>query len=227
MNRGSPGTRRAVLFDLDGTLVDSAPDIAAAADRALAECGLPPRGVERIRHYVGGGAERLIHRALTDSLDGVAERALFEAAHAAFFRHYAACLTASTLPYPGVVDTLTALRARGYALGVVTNKPARFAEPLLAALGLADYFEVTVSGDTLPVKKPDPAPLLHALAALDARIEGSAIVGDSMADLGAGRAAGLKVVCVSYGYSPTTRLADHAPDALVDRMPDILPLFEA
>lgn len=226
MTAGTTASRRAVLFDLDGTLVDSAPDIAAAADLALVECGLPPRGVARIRHYVGGGAERLIHRAITDSLDGVAERGLFEAAHAAFFRHYAAGLTTNTRPYPGVAETLAALRARGFALGVVTNKPARFTGPLLEALDLARHFEVTVAGDTLPVKKPDPAPVLHALGALGAAVAGSTLVGDSMADLGAGRAAGLRVICVSYGYSPTTRLADHAPDALVDRMPDILPLLE-
>jgi len=219
--------RRAVLFDLDGTLVDSAPDIAAAANRALAECGLPPRDLGRIRGYVGGGAERLIHRCLTDSLDGLAEPALFEAAHAAFFRHYAAGLTASTLPYPGVVETLETLRARGYALGCVTNKPGRFTAPLLAALDLARWFDVTVAGDSLPVKKPDPAPLLHALAVLGAHASASTMVGDSMADLKAARAAGTRVLCVTYGYSPNARLADHAPDGLVDRMIDILPLLEA
>lgn len=219
--------RRAVLFDLDGTLVDSAPDIAAAANRALAECGLPPRDLGRIRGYVGGGAERLIHRCLTDSLDGQAEPALFEAAHAAFFRHYAAGLTASTLPYSGVVETLETLRARGYALGCVTNKPGRFTAPLLAALDLARWFDVTVAGDSLPVKKPDPAPLLHALAVLGASAGTSTMVGDSMADLKAARAAGIRVLCVTYGYSPNARLADHAPDGLVDRMIDILPLLEA
>lgn len=221
-----PGMRRAVLFDLDGTLVDSAPDIAAAANRALAECGVPARGLGRIRGYVGGGAERLIHRCLTDSLDGIAEPALFEVAHAAFFRHYAAGLTTSTVPYPGVVETLEALRGRGYALGCVTNKPARFTAPLLAALDLARYFDVTVAGDTLPVKKPDPAPLLHALAALGASTVASTMVGDSMADLKAARAAGTRVLCVTYGYSPNARLADHAPDGLVDRMLDILPLLD-
>jgi len=219
--------RRAVLFDLDGTLVDSAPDIAAAADRVLVDCGLPARGVERIRSYIGGGADRLIHRCLTDRLDGVADGALFDTALAAFFRHYAAGLTVSTLPYPGVIDTLAALRARGYALGCVTNKPGRFTAPLLAALALAPYFEVVVAGDTLAVKKPDPAPLLHAAALLGADAATTTMVGDSMADLKAARAAGMRVLCVSYGYSPTARLADHAPDALVDRMPALLPLLPA
>lgn len=219
--------RRAVLFDLDGTLVDSAPDIAAAADRALVECGLPGRGIERIRGYIGGGADRLIHRCLTDRMDGVAERALFDAALAAFFRHYAENLVRHTRPYPGVVETLEALRARGYVLGCVTNKPGRFTTPLLAALALAPYFDVTVAGDTLAVKKPDPAPLLHAVAALGTTTATTTMIGDSMADLGAGRAAGMRVLCVSYGYSPTVRLAEHAPDALVDRMLDILPHLPA
>lgn len=219
--------RRAVLFDLDGTLVDSAPDIAAAADRALVDCGVEARGVERIRGYIGGGAEKLIHRCLTERMDGRAEPALFEAAYDAFFRHYAAELTTHTRPYPGVVDTLEALRARGYALGCVTNKPGRFTGPLLEALALAPYFEVTVAGDTLAVKKPDPAPLLHALSALGVATPHATMVGDSLADLNAARAAGMRVLCVSYGYSPNARLADHAPDALVDRMADILPLLAA
>lgn len=219
--------RRAVLFDLDGTLVDSAPDIAAAADRALVDCGVEARGVERIRGYIGGGAEKLIHRCLTERMEGRAEPALFEAAYDAFFRHYAAELTTRTRPYPGVVDTLEALRARGYALGCVTNKPGRFTGPLLEALALAPYFEVTVAGDTLAVKKPDPAPLLHALSALGVATPHATMVGDSLADLNAARAAGMRVLCVSYGYSPNARLADHAPDALVDRMADILPLLAA
>ncbi len=219
--------RRAVLFDLDGTLIDSAPDIAAAADRALAECGLPARGLTRIRGYIGGGADRLIHRCLTDRLDGVADGALFDAALAAFFRHYAAGLTVSTQPYPGVPETLATLHARGYALGCVTNKPDRFTRPLLAALALAPYFEVVVAGDTLAVKKPDPAPLLHAAELLGAHAATTTMIGDSMADLKAARAAGMRVLCVSYGYSPNARLADHAPDALVDHMPELLPLLPA
>lgn len=216
---------RAVLFDLDGTLVDSAPDIAAAADRALGDCGLAPRGIERIRGYIGGGAERLIHRCLTDDMDGIAERALFDRAHASFFQHYAAGLTDRTVIYPGVIETLDTLLARGYVLACVTNKPARFTGPLLEALALARYFPVTVAGDTLPVRKPDPAPLLHALAQLGADVPRATMVGDSMADLKAARAAGTRALCVTYGYSPNARLADHAPDALVDHMPDILPLF--
>lgn len=219
--------RRAVLFDLDGTLVDSAPDIAAAADRALVACGVPARGIDRIRGYIGGGAEKLIHRCLTDRMDGVAEPTLFAAARDAFFRHYAAGLTVQTQAYPGVMDTLDTLRARGYALGCVTNKPGRFTRPLLEALDLARYFEVTVAGDTLQVKKPDPGPLLHALDALGVAPARATMIGDSMADLNAARAAGVRVLCVSYGYSPNARLADHAPDALVDRMADILPLLAA
>lgn len=219
--------RRAVLFDLDGTLIDSAPDIAAAADRALVECGLPARGLARVRAYIGGGAERLIHRCLTERLDGVAEQALFERAFAAFFRHYERGLTATTRPYPGVRETLETLRERGYALGCVTNKPARFTTTLLATLSLAPYFAVVVAGDTLTVKKPDPEPLRYATAALGARASTTTMVGDSLADLKAARAAGMRIVCVSYGYSPNVRLADFTPDALIDRMPEVLPLLPA
>jgi phosphoglycolate phosphatase len=127
--------------------------------------------------------------------------------------------------YPGVIETLTALRDAGFALGCVTNKPERFTLPLLAQLDLARWFAVTLSGDSLPVKKPDPAPLLQAIQQLGGEPAQAAMVGDSLADLRAAKAAGVLALCVSYGYSPNVDLREHAPDALVDRMTDLLPLL--
>lgn len=219
--------RGAVIFDLDGTLVDSAPDIAFAANCALADLGLAPREAEEVRGFIGNGAEKLIHRCLTGVLDGVAEAARFEEAYRAFQSHYQANLSVRTVIYPGVVETLSALRDDGYALACVTNKPARFTEPLLAALELAPFFSVTLSGDSLPVKKPDPAPLLHTLERLCVPPANGAMVGDSMADLRAGRAAGTAVFCVSYGYSPHVDLREHGPDALVDHFGELLALLRA
>ena len=219
--------RGAVIFDLDGTLVDSAPDIAYAANCALTDCGLSPRDAEEVRGFIGNGAEKLIHRCLTGSLDGVAEAAKFEETYRAFQAHYQANLTARTVMYPGVMETLTALREDGFVMACVTNKPARFTEPLLEQLALAPFFGVTLSGDSLAVKKPDPTPLLHAMEALKLPASRGAMVGDSMADLRAGRAAGMPVFCVSYGYSPHVDLREHGPDAVVDYFGDLLGLVRA
>ncbi len=217
--------KRVVLFDLDGTLVDSAADIANAANSALLAVGLPRRVDTEIRGYIGNGAERLVHRSLTGSMDGVAAPELFARAHRAWQEAYRDGLTAHTVVYPGVVETLSALHAAGYALGCVTNKPERFTLPLLAALDLAQWFEVTLSGDSLPVKKPDPAPLLAAIARCGGEPSHAAMVGDSLADLRAAKAARVRALCVSYGYSPNVDWHEHAPDAFVDRMTDLLPLL--
>lgn len=221
MSRGA----RVVLFDLDGTLVDSAPDIAHAADSALMACGFPPRGADAIRGYIGNGAERLIHRCLTGEMDGQANAEDFARTYAAWQVSYQNGLTARTVIYPGVLETLQALRAAGVRLGVVTNKPARFTQPLLVALDLAQWFEVTLSGDSLPVKKPDPLPLRTAIEQLGGEPALAAMVGDSLADLRAAKAAGVRALCVSYGYSPNVDLRTYAPDAFVDRMDALLPLL--
>lgn len=218
-----PGSRGLVLFDLDGTLVDSAPDIAAAANAALAAVGRPPRADELVRRYVGNGAERLIHRCLTGDLHGEAPPALFDACYASFMQHYSAGLCVRTRPYPGVEETLDTLAGRGYGLACVTNKLERFTLPLLAELGLARHFPIVVGGDTLRVRKPDPAPLLHAVKQGGGRVATSVMVGDSLTDVTAARNAGMRMICVTYGYSPNVNLADHAAaDALVASMPEIL-----
>ena len=139
---------RVVLFDLDGTLVDSAPDIANAADNALIQCGFAPRGAEAVRGYIGNGAERLIHRCLTGEMDGMADAESFARTYRAWQQCYSADLTTHTVVYPGVIETLSALRDAGFSLGCVTNKPERFTLPLLAQLDLARWFAVTLSGDS-------------------------------------------------------------------------------
>jgi phosphoglycolate phosphatase len=214
-----------VLFDLDGTLVDSAPDIAHAANLALREVGAATRSEAEIRTYVGNGAEKLIHRCLTGDRDGEAPDALHAATYRAFQTHYARCLSDRTRVFPGVLETLAQLEEAGILLGCVTNKPARFTLPLLEALNLARHFRVTVSGDTLPRKKPDPGPLLEAAHRCGVEVTDCVMVGDSLADLGAARAAGMRIFCVAYGYPAGADLSAHAPDALVSDMREFLPLL--
>jgi phosphoglycolate phosphatase len=212
-----------VLFDLDGTLVDSAPDIAHAANLALTDVGMRIRSEAEIRTYVGNGAERLIHRCLTGQREEDAAPDLHGATYRAFQTHYARCLSDRTRVFPGVVETLDALGEAGIARGCVTNKPERFTLPLLEALDLARYFKVTIGGDTLARKKPDPSPLLEAARRCGVNAAESVMVGDSLADLGAARAAGMRIFCVRYGYPAGADLAAHAPDALADDMREFLP----
>jgi len=209
---------RLLLFDLDGTLVDSAPDIADAVDQALEAHGRRGVGEDAVRGFIGNGAERLVHRALTGSRDGEAAAAEFAAVYASFLEIYQAGLYVRTRVYPGVSEALRDLAGDGWTFGVVTNKPARFTTPLLAAAGLDDWFAIVLSGDSLPRKKPDPLPLIHAADAVGADLAQTIMVGDSMADLQAAQQAGIPAICVSYGYSGGVDLAAHGVDRLIDEM---------
>lgn len=195
----APLAPRAVLFDLDGTLLDTIADLAAAVNRMLVELGRPPRAQQQIHSFVGKGIADLVRRCLTE--DAAASADEIEAALPVFRRHYAELNGRSTRIYPGVPETLVALRARGLRLAVVTNKAEAFTLPLLAAMGLAEHFEVVVSGDTLAVRKPDPAVLHHACTLLGVAAHEALMVGDSANDALAARAAGMPVMLVSYGYS--------------------------
>lgn len=210
--------RRLLLFDLDGTLVDSAPDIADAVDQALEVHGRPSVGEAAVRDYIGNGAERLVHRVLTGSRDGDAAKAEFAAVYASFLEIYQAGLYVRTRVYPGVVDVLRCLADDDWTLGVVTNKPQRFTLPLLAACGLDDRFAIVLSGDSLPRKKPDPLPLIHAADVVGADLAQTIMVGDSIADLEAARHAGIPAICVSYGYSGGLDLVALGVDRLIDEM---------
>lgn len=204
----------AILFDLDGTLVDSASDLALAVNRCLQEFDLPMAEEAAVRGWVGNGAAKLVERALCDRLGcaaqaldaGLAERAL-----QAFFRHYEACCTETTQLYPGVAQTLDQLRPH-YPMACVTNKPMRYARRLL------DHFELPfaslIGGDTLAVKKPAPEPLLQACADLGVEAKSCLMVGDSRSDVLAARAAGMPVLCYSYGYNHGAPVASLEPDYL-------------
>jgi len=217
----SPLRVKAVLFDLDGTLVDSAPDLAAAVNGMLRDLGRAPQPVERVMTWIGNGMARLVKRALTDAMEGEPDAESFGRALARFKTHYAAHLCVSTRPYAGAIDALEALAARGFALACVTNKPAMFTEPLLAHLQLAKYFTLVVAGDTAPARKPDPAPLRHACEYFGIHAAQAVLIGDSANDLQAARAAGMPVILVSYGYHRGSDVRTLAPDRVVDSLAEV------
>jgi phosphoglycolate phosphatase len=188
-----------VLFDLDGTLVDTIDDLADAANAMLAELGRPPRPRDEIHSFVGKGIANLVARCLDRAAAG--DEAVLAGALASFRRHYGALNGRRSRVYPGVVETLEALRARQLRLACVTNKPADFTLPLLERMQLAHHFAAVVSGDTLPVKKPDPAMLIHACTLLAVPGTRALMIGDSANDALAARAAGVPVLLVTWGYS--------------------------
>lgn len=213
-----------VLFDLDGTLVDTAPDLAAGVDHMLEAMGLAPAGEARVRTWIGHGVNHLVKRALEAATGR--ERELFERGLRLFLDYYADHLSDRTSPYPGVVEALDALVERGLRLGVVTNKPARFTEPLLESLGLRKSFHAVVSGDAVTEKKPAPEPLLQAVRLCGGDAQNAIMVGDSMTDVEAGRRAGLGVVAVPYGYNHGDEAFWTAADVMIQSLSELPALLE-
>lgn len=196
-----PAELRGVLIDLDGTLMDTAPDLAAAANRMRADFGLPPLPMERIATFVGKGAEVLVHRALTDDLEGRADPDAFARGRTAFYAHYHLENGAQAVVFAGVPQALQGLRERGLHLACVTNKPREFTVPLLDKVDLAPYFDAVVAGDDVREKKPHPALLLEACKRLALRPTEVVLIGDSVNDAQAARAAGCRCLLVETGYN--------------------------
>ncbi|MBN9430313.1 MAG: phosphoglycolate phosphatase [Burkholderiales bacterium] len=209
---------RAVIIDLDGTLLDTIPDLAAASNAMRVDLGLPPLSQQTIARYVGKGAEILVHRALTDSLDGRVAAEHFERGMAAFHHHYERENGRHARLYPGVAEGLAAMRALGLRLACVTNKPQQFADPLLVRAGLAPYFELTLGGDALPRRKPDPLPLLHVGERFGAPPAQTLMIGDSSNDARAARAAGMPVLVVPYGYNEGQPVSSIDADGVVESL---------
>ncbi len=214
-----------ILIDLDGTLVDSVPDLAAAIDGMLEQLGRPTHGEAKVRDWVGNGMERLVRRALVGRLDGEPDETLFRRAFPIFRDIYHKQNGTASCIYPEVRETLDLLLARGLPLGCITNKAHQFTLPLLQALDMERYFRIILSGDSLPEKKPHPLPLLHAAGQLGANPGNSLMVGDSINDVKAARAASFRVVCVSYGYNHGRDIREAAPDAVIDGFAELLTLI--
>lgn len=212
-----------VLFDLDGTLVDSVPDLANALDRMLLELGQAPAGVDKAREWVGNGAPVLVRRALTGEMDSeVACQETYEKAYALFLKFYGEATSDQSVLYEGVKACLDGLHAKNIQLGVVTNKPIEFTHSMLEGFELQDYFSVVLGGDSLPQKKPSPEPLLEAMKHCGASASETLMVGDSKSDVGAARAAGCPVICVPYGYNHGESIENSSPDRIVNSLAELV-----
>ncbi|MGQ9831553.1 MAG: phosphoglycolate phosphatase [Thermochromatium sp.] len=214
-----------ILIDLDGTLVDSVPDLAYCVDTMMARLGRPPCGESAVRTWVGNGVERLVRRALIGRLDGEPDEADYRRAYPIFLELYAENTCNRSRLYPGVREGLAFLRDAGYPLGCVTNKAARFTKPLLRHLGIHDFFGLVISGDTLPRQKPDPLPLLHAADHFGVKPEQSLMIGDSISDVQAARTAGFAIICTTYGYNHGADIRDSDPDAVIDSLIELRSLL--
>jgi phosphoglycolate phosphatase len=214
-----------ILIDVDGTLVDSVPDLAYCVDEMMKALGREPHGEAKVRDWVGNGVERLTRRALIGQLDGEPSDEDFAKGYPIFLDLYKDNTSKRSCLYPGVREGLDYMKSQGYLLGCVTNKDAQFTIPLLKGLGIYDEFGIVVSGDTLPVKKPDPQPLLHAAAHFGVGAEDSLMLGDSKSDVTAARNAGFRIVCMSYGYNHGEDIRNYNPDAVIDSMEELKTLL--
>jgi len=216
-----------VLIDLDGTLVDSVPDLAYCLDEMMKALGLEPWGIEKARGWVGNGVDRLVMRALTDTLWDDPADELFAKAQPIFMTLYADNTSGRSCLYDGVIEGLDFLKGSGFKVGCVTNKAEAFTVPLLKDMGIHDYFEIIVSGDTTAKKKPDPMPLLYAAEKMAEAAEDCLMLGDSMHDVQAARNANFQVVSVPYGYNHGIDIREANPDAVIESLAELKTLLES
>ena len=210
--------KQLLIFDLDGTLVDSAPDLALSINEMLSKLNRATFSEQKIRGWVGNGAQVLVKRALVGATvvpehipDANVEQAL-----EIFLASYQKNICVHSALYPGVKMTLQQLKSQGYRLAIVTNKPLVFVEPLLAGLGLDNLFELILGGDSLPKRKPDPMPLLHVCQTLDISPKNCVMIGDSSNDIIAAKAANMDSIGLTYGYNYAKPIADDNPDLVLE-----------
>jgi phosphoglycolate phosphatase len=215
----------AIVIDLDGTLLHTAPELAESANRMLRDMGRAPVSQDLLMSYIGNGIHWLVKRALTGDMHAEPDAALFDKALPVFERHYTELLQQSK-PFPNVVKGLDAMKAAGFRLGCITNKVERYTTPLLKGIGMAHYFEIVVAGDTLPEKKPHPMPLLHSAKFFGVPIEQLLLVGDSLSDAQAARAADCPIFCVPYGYNHGEPVETLNVDAVIPDLTGVLPLIK-
>ena len=219
---------QAVLLDLDGTLLDTLPDLAASANEVRATLGMPLLDQALIRTFVGKGADNLIKRTLAASLDAPQpEGDLFNRAKAVFFEHYRATNGDRAVIYPGVIEGLKELSALGIPMAVVTNKPYDFSVPLLERTDLMQFMQHVIGGDTCVKRKPDPEPILHACDLLSSVPAATLTIGDSINDALAAKAAGCGVIVVPYGYNEGKPVTELPVDGIVESVLEAVSWLQA
>ena len=207
-----------IMIDVDGTLVDSVPDLAYCIDEMMQKLGLQKWGETKVRHWVGNGIPKLVERALSGELEGRPIKEVFDIAYPIFLDLYEDNTAERSYLYDGVREGLDYLKSQGYQLGCVTNKSEQFTHPLLKVLGIFNDFKIIISGDTLAKRKPDPMPLLYCAEHFNLKPEECLMLGDSVSDVKAARAAGFDIICMSYGYNHGNDIADENPDLVIDSM---------
>ncbi len=214
-----------ILIDLDGTLIDSVPDLSMAANLMLKDLGRELISRQCVQGFVGNGIDNLIHRCLTGTLEGEADTSTFTAARRLFFAHYREHNGHHSHLYPGTLAGIQQFQEAGIKLACITNKATCFSEQLLQHFGIRDCFTLLIAGDTLAYKKPHPQPLLHAANHFEVPVLNCLMIGDSIHDVAAARAAGMPVVAVSYGYNHGQDIRDAHPDAVINRLDQLGDLF--
>ena len=215
--------KKLLIFDLDGTLINSALDLAKAVNYMLEQLGLEPFEEDTIHGWVGNGAPTLVKRALLGKreLDDSLDDAFVQKALKIFLDYYAANLCNATVPYPHVLETLQSLKEKGYTLAIVTNKPFAFVAPILESLNMHTLFSLILGGDSLAEKKPHPQPLLHVCETLKQSIESAVMIGDSKNDILAANACNMDSVGVTYGYNYGEDIAEHTPSMVIDNFSEL------
>lgn len=213
---------RLIAFDLDGTLIDSAPDLVEAVNFALTKLNKPTHSQATIQQWIGNGADVLVKRALLNNWHVGEIPEGFEVAFELFKTYYAQHDWVHSRLYDGVLDTLQTLKNADFKLACITNKTARFTNPLMETAGLAPYFDFIASGDTFAEMKPNPIPLLETAKLLNVAPGNAWMIGDSINDISAGKRAGFITIAVSYGYAGQHSMADLNADYTVDSMSEML-----
>ncbi len=217
--------KKVILFDLDGTLIDSVPDLTLAVNYMLKSLEYAQFSEELVRSWVGNGAETLVKRSLlaqTDIKDSTIDEKLLKNALEIFLTFYAKNLCVNTVTYPYVSQTLKNLKSLGYHLAIVTNKPFSFVEPILDSLELKYLFEFWIGGDSLSVRKPNPEPLLYACKKMKVSTEQCLMIGDSKNDILAANRANIQSIGLTYGYNYDESIDKYSPNMVLDNFADIL-----